>query len=426
MAPRGKIQRQACASPAELQNRLTELEQTLEAIRNGQIDALVDYHGNVFTLQGADTAYRIMVDTMSEGALTIDADGFILYANASLCAILGIPLSAITGRSILDFVDSRSTESMRVFLDQCILGQSMHGDFVLLTASRTPVPVYLSGTSIDLSGRAAVCMVASDLSDRVAAERKLLELNTALERKVAERTAELQVLNANLEHLVAERTKQVHDLSKALTIAEQKERLRFSQVLHDDLQQILFSAKIQLDILKTELPALTSQVVDDINRLIDLIDRGIHASKSLALELNPPVLRTEGLDAALQWLGKHMEDRYALKVSVELPPETARIRETDRILIVQIARELLFNVVKHAKSAGVRISGGIHDGHIEVTIEDEGVGFDVEEVRGRDFHRFGMGLFSIQERLHLFGGRLHIESQPGQGTSATIHMPLSE
>ncbi len=426
MPSRAQKRLEPAKTVSQLRDRLTELEQTLDAIRNGQVDAVVDYNGNVFTLQGADTAYRVMVETMSEGALTLDADGLILYANASLCAILGVPLSAVAGRSIKEFVAERSAPAMRVFLDQCILGQTVHRDFVLLTANRTSVPVYLSGTPIDLSGRAAVCVVASDLSERVAAERKLLELNTELERKVADRTAELQALNANLENLVAERTQQVHDLSKALTIAEQKERLRFSQVLHDDLQQILFSAKIQLDILKSELPYPRAETREDIDRLAGLIDKGIHASKSLALELNPPVLRTEGLDASLLWLASHMEERYDLSVSVDLPPDTSYIRETDRILIIQIARELLFNVVKHARARDVSIVGYRSNGNLEVTIKDNGVGFNVEEVRGRDIHRYGMGLFSIEERLHLFGGRLHIDSQPGKGTAATIYMPLSE
>ena len=237
MAQRGKSKRSAEGDAVDLRSRLAELEQTLAAIREGQVDALVDYHGNVFTLEGADAAYRIMVETMSEGALTLDADGLILYANAGLCTILSIPLSAITGRSIMEFVADRSADAMREFLAQCILGQTVHRDLVFLNSGRTPVPVYLSGSPIDLSGRSAVCVVASDLSERVAAERKLLALNAELESKVAGRTAELQALNANLENLVTERTKQVHDLSKALTIAEQKERLRFSQVLHDDLQQ---------------------------------------------------------------------------------------------------------------------------------------------------------------------------------------------
>ncbi|MDX1532226.1 MAG: ATP-binding protein, partial [Rhodothermales bacterium] len=212
-----------------------------------------------------------------------------------------------------------------------------------------------------------------------------------------------------------------HDLAAALTMAEQRERRRISQLLHDGLQQLLFGAHLQVDALEGEAlqsdpAAFHAQVV----RVGALLDEAVQACRTLALDLCPPVLEHEGVETALAWLAVHMREAHALDVDlyVEGPCDLPGVER--RVLLFQLVRELLFNVVKHAgtRRARVRLAD---DGAVRITVEDDGVGFDAaaaEEEPGP-----GFGLYSVRERLGLFGGTLVVDSRPGAGTRATLTLP---
>ena len=247
-----------------------------------------------------------------------------------------------------------------------------------------------------------------------------------MEQSLRDSESQLKIQNENLENTVIERTQQVRSLSKALTVAEQRERQRFSQILHENLQQTLFGAKMQLDLVDCGAPESSKENIQDIALVKQLILKAITTTKSLAIELNPPILKTEGLDAALKWLAKHMEERYGLTTFIDVSKDLSNIQDVDQILIIQLTRELLFNILQHARTKEVVLAGKKIDGGIVITLEDKGVGFDVEEVRKRDIHKSGMGFFSIEERLRLFGGKLEIHSEPNKGTQVTITIPMSE
>ncbi len=235
----------------------------------------------------------------------------------------------------------------------------------------------------------------------------------------------LKELADTLEVKVLERTAQVNSLSKALIIAGQRERRQFSQILHDDIQQILFAAK-----MRTELLALDGEANDELlqqtSELKQLIQKALDTSRAVALELNPPVLESEGLDRSLSWLVDYMRNRYGLELHTDIDSRLSSVPEAQRILIVQIARELLLNVVRHAHTRTVHLSGNLQDDVIMLRVADAGVGFDVQKARKRDHASRSMGLFSVEERLKLFGGELTIDSQPGLGTTVAVTLPVQE
>jgi len=227
-------------------------------------------------------------------------------------------------------------------------------------------------------------------------------------RTVAE-TA-LRSLNETLERQVEERTQRVQELSRALTLAEQRERMRIARVLHDDLQQLLVAAKM-------------AGSFGDMERLGEALDRAIRVTRTLAQELSPGLLRSKDLRDLLGWLGERMYEQHELTVRIEA---TAVLVADDavRVLLYQLVRELLFNVVKHAGTRRAYVSAGVVGGHICVVVEDKGVGFDPSELEGKG--GTGLGLPSVRERLELIGGRLVVESAPGEGTSVVIYAPRKE
>ena len=246
-------------------------------------------------------------------------------------------------------------------------------------------------------------------------EEQLRVLNDQLEARVAERT-----------RLAEERTDQARRLSFQLTQAERRERRALAELLHDHLQQMLVAAKMRLDKVqrRNEVEGEAAEALDAVG---ELLDESIAASRSLAVELSPPVLYQAGLAAALEWLGRHQYEKHGLPVAVHAEKDAEPVNEDLRELLFQAARELLFNAVKHARAAQARVSLSPHAGEdgeaIELTIEDNGQGFHAVAT---DVPRSaGFGLASIRERLSTFNGRLEITSSPGNGTQARIRVPRS-
>ena len=241
-------------------------------------------------------------------------------------------------------------------------------------------------------------------------EQRLREMNETLEQRVAERT------------LIAEhRATQLRALASELALTEQRERRRLAQVLHDHLQQILVAAKLKVGLLKKRIESQEQQA--RLQRVDELLDESIGVSRSLTVELSPPVLYDAGLASALDWLARRMKDKHGFSVHVEVDTDVEPATEDLRIFLFDAVRELLFNVIKHGgtSEAAVRMSAA-NDGDLQIVVEDRGVGM-VPKDNESQIQESGFGLFSIRERLELVGGRLEIDSSVNQGTRIILTIP---
>jgi CheY-like chemotaxis protein/anti-sigma regulatory factor (Ser/Thr protein kinase) len=155
-----------------------------------------------------------------------------------------------------------------------------------------------------------------------------------------------------------------------------------------------------------------------------LLDEAIEHARSLTRELSPPILQAGGLIPALDWLGKWMEEKHHLRVDVQTEADAVPDTEDLTLLFFQAVRELLFNVVKHAKVQAARVELTRQDGQIVICVADTGAGFDPSFLWVEGGVVGGFGLFSIRQRLELMGGRLDIASFPGQGSRITLLAPL--
>lgn len=244
------------------------------------------------------------------------------------------------------------------------------------------------------------------------------------ERKQAEHA--LAALTRELEEKVEARTKQVRDLAAELTLAEARERSRLAQVLHDELQQQLYAAQFALGGLRSHLrehtPVLDGGLVEKLDELKELIGGALSISRTTTANLSPPVLRHEGLLEALEWLAGDMAARHGLLISVDAPDTLPVPNEAVRVLLFNLGRELLFNVVKHAEVAQATVTLRKDDDRFTLSVHDLGRGFDPAVLTER---ASGLGLSGVRNRLELFGGRLELVSAPHKGARVTITVPAS-
>ena len=205
-----------------------------------------------------------------------------------------------------------------------------------------------------------------------------------------------------------------------LSSAEDRERHRLAEILHDDLQQVLAGAAFHLEILQRKIGEGYPQAIGE--QVASLLQQAMNKSRNLSHELSPPTLKQQGLISALRWLAGQMENHHGLAVQVQADPDAEPRTEPVKPFVYKAVREMLFNVVKHAGVANAKVELRRDGDYITAMVTDEGKGFEVQQMLS-DESCGGLGLFSIRERVELLSGQLRICSQPGEGTTLALSIP---
>lgn len=372
----------------ELKNRLEETEETLRAIRQYMVDAFVVTRADdtqVVTLTDAQFPYRMMVESMNEGAVTLIPDGTIFYCNPRFGEMVHTAPDKLIGVRFHELIRPEEQIAFDTIFSQ-VAGR---GEFCLQPPGGKCVPVQLSLYQLEQEDSRGICIIATDMTERVEADEK------------------------------------IRALASQVTLAEQEERQRISQILHDDLQQSLFAIKTQLMILmeddgfKVSLPLRA-----ELKQVQRWVSDAIGITRSLSIDLNPIVLQGEGLVDAIHWLSSQMKAQHGLSVTVQGQESFRNFDQQMRLMLFQTVRELLFNIVKHAGSPEATITLEQSHGKGRITISDTGKGFDVESVMNNP--NSAHGLLIIQDRLSLMRCNMEIASEPGRGTRVVIETPLEE
>ena len=390
MPKRSQVEQQALDETAELKSRLEETEETLRAIQEYMVDAFVvnrEKGIQVVTLNESEIPYRMMVESMNEGAVTLIPDGTIFYCNGCFGRMVQRDGETLIGTSFRDLITPEGQSAFEQLFRQA--GQEdARGEFWLKRSKGEDLPVQLSIYFLGTENQGGLAVLATDLSERVQSEEK------------------------------------IRTLASKLTLVEQEERHRISQVLHDDLQQRLFAVKAQLSFLNDyfEKDLISAAVYSELDEIQNSLSEAISITRNLSIDLNPVVLHGEGLAEAMTWLSFRMKDQYGLHIDLDARANLSHLDHHVRMLLFQAIRELLFNVVKHAGVLEAKVTLEQTDDHARITISDAGKGFDAEAVL-RDVN-LAHGLLIVQDRLNLLGYHIEITSKPGQGTQILIELPL--
>jgi PAS domain S-box-containing protein len=355
-----------------------------------------------------DRALRTLLETATQGIVSVDAQGVIVTANHAFEAMFGWAPGDLIGQPIerllpSAFRDAHARHRTNYFVAP--LARSMGGGLHLVGERRDgstfPIEVSLNHVASPAGGRAFAFV--TDITDRLRAASALQE-----------RTAELEY-----------RTTQLRRMASDLTLAEQHAREQIARTLHDGLQQLLVIASLNLERQLKRDREVGIAPSDPLSEAKHHLDEAIAAARSLNFELFPPVLQHSGLPAALRWLANWTHDKYKVDVQVVADPRADSERRDVRTLLFESVRELLFNAVKHAHADRATLDLALDaDDQLCITVTDQGIGFEPAGLDDRSkAGQVGWGLFSIRERLTLLGGRFDVDSAPGRGTRVRLVAP---
>lgn len=374
----------------ELQVHRIELEMQNETLRQTQI-----------ALEESRDHYVDLYEFAPLGYLTLTRDGLITTINLSGAELLGSERKHLLQRRFSLYVAANDQDLWHEhFLHAWRQGGKHRCELSLQKVGGAPF--FASLDFLLTTGSRAVPMLRIALTD-------------ITERRLA--LAQLSAANRCLEILSAGQAAHLREIAAELTHAEQHERDRLHERLHDTVQPLLVAARLSLSSISLKTTAadslrIASEACAHISQIMQM-------ARDLSLQLCPPLIREGGLHAALESLCHWVKTNHALNVELSRAPAAEPDDMAIRLICFNAVRELLMNAVKHAATAQVRLSLRCVDrDRLCIVVADHGSGFDPRLLTQ------GSGLAAIRRRLDMLGGALQIDSHPGHGTVATLTIPL--
>jgi two-component system NarL family sensor kinase len=387
-------------SVKELRARVAELEETLRAIHMGEVDAVLvsSVKGDqVFTLQGAEHPYRLLVETIEEGAATLADDGTVLYSNKSFAAFFGVPLEKFIGAPLHNFVSGSDAE----FLKTLILGAklaSTRGEIRLARKDGKPRTIRLTMSPNRELGIEAICAVATELTEVVDANEALRVTETSL-RQLSARLLQLQ----------------------------DEERRRIARDLHDVTGQKIAVLSMSLDRLARLAQEYKPEAQESIKESRDIVSQIGEEIRTLSYILHPPLLDECGLASAVHWYAEGFEKRSGIKLEVAVDPNLPRLPADAETTLFRVVQESLTNVHRYSGSSVAKISISNDDGEVRLEVIDQGHGIKAGKARAKldGPAPLGVGIPGMRERLHQLGGGLSVDFGTN-GTRVVATLPIKK
>ena len=406
---------------------LDELRQTtaaranIRSLERGVLDAETSQGG--YLLTGRDEylpPYRQALQTVDESFRALERH----YANAAKPSDLLAKLRALTetrlsiiaetirlhqeGRQdsakelVLSGLGKEKMEAIRAVSSELLASESLN-----LARGQASVNQTLMISRVGVAVLSAVMLLALYMYVRHATTLELHQLEL---KRVA------QIERDRLETEVKLRTAQLTELTKHLLTAREDERHRLARDLHDELGSLLTSAKLDAARIRSRLAGTAPEALERLAHLVDTLNSSIALGRRIIEDLRPSTLANLGLVSALEILVREFGERAAIEVHCELAP--VRLAASAELVVYRLVQEAITNISKYARASQVWIGLASRDGRVEVSVRDNGVGFDASAPPISAYGLMGMRFRAEAER-----GSLSVVSAPGTGTCVQVTLP---
>ena len=336
----------------------------------------------------SEERYRTLFQDSRDAVYISTCEGEFVEANPAALELLGYTSQELMGMSVLEIY---ADPSDRERLQQEIETQGSISDYEAKLRTK-------DGMLID-------CLITSTV--RRDDQGTILGYQGIIRNITKRKHAEQQLLDYQ---------DRLRSLSAQLTLTEQLERRRVAALLHDEVHQPLILTKIKLEQASDLPPAVTLR--KNLEEIRKTLEQTIERTRLIAFELSPPELHEWGLESAIDGLCHRMRAKHGIPFKFQDDKLAKSLGRDVRVVLFHAVRELLANVVEHAKARTANVSIGRKDTEVEITVEDDGIGFEPHRIVGR------FGLMGIREQLAHLRGRFRIHSAPGRGTRASLSIPI--
>ena len=376
-----------------LRRRLAESEKTIEAIQKGEVDA-VFVQGNgetrVFTLEGEEHNYRILIESMNEGALLLTSEGVILYANRYFSKLIECSLAQIIGTSFLPLIISNDQKSFRHMLNA---NKKVNASLqVFLKVGRIrQIPVQISICTLPRtpSHPKRMGIVISEMTESHRSRERLRALTN--------------------------RTIKTHE----------KVNSGVSYELHGRITQLLCAIQFRSQALSNKMTTKDRSLKVEANKLRLMISKTVKEVQEISQNLNSSVLDHLGLVAIIRDTSRHFEKRTGIPIQLIFTRMIKRLSPELELTLYRIFQEALKNVEMHSSALNVIVHLRRQGSCVHLSIHDNGVGVDHNKVvlRGGRKNK-GLGVLSMTERALASGGGFDIKFIHRKGTKIEVRIPL--
>jgi PAS domain S-box-containing protein len=370
---------------AALRARQAEADETLRAIRSGQVDAVVvaEKRGaRVFTLEGAEHAYRVLIESINEGALTLTMDKTILYANQRFAQLVRCPLEQVVGGSLRRFLSTEDRRALRSLMRKArTKGSNIQALLIAADGSRLPAQISIHALPKNGFSHPSISMVVTDLTEVRKSETLLRELSH-------------RVVNA-----------------------QESERGRVAGELHDHITQLLCAVGFRCQALTDTLSTDAGPSKREAMRLRRMVGQVAEEVERISRNLRPGVLDELGLVAVLRTAAAEFAERTRVSLKLAYVALPARLSAGIELSLYRIFQEALRNVERHARARHVTVRLRQQGAFVRLVIKDDGVGFDAKGTTG-------LGMLGMHERARYVDGVLTVTSKRSGGTEVDVRIPV--
>ena len=344
-------------------------------------------------LRQSEEAFRKIFEENPIGIVLAGTDLAIRNVNNALCGMLGFSREELVGKKVGALLGYEGGEFEMEKINRLLRGEirSFQNELMIETRRRQKVWGHLT-TSVLRDGEGhpfSIFQMIENIHERKRSEQQVLDYQERLQ-----------------------------SLASELSLSEERERRQIATNLHDRIGQSLAFARLKLAAMNHEInhPA--------VGEVRELVEQAIVDTRSLTFDLSPPVLYELGLVAAVEWLARKIQQEHGIPTRFHDDGQLKPLDEDFRIVLFQAVRELLLNVVKHAKASHAQVLLRRDGDALRIIIEDDGAGFEPARLSAQKDGPKSFGLFNIRERVEYLGGRMKIRSEPKHGTRVTLIAPI--